>query len=60
MITRADRARDLPKKPVCVLGAGEHHDHSMISQMPDLTVTPAHVSGPRAFEMAGVAPTTST
>jgi len=54
VITRADRARDLPKEPVYVLGAAEHHDHSMISQMPDLTVTPAHVSGPRAMEMAGV------
>jgi acetyl-CoA acetyltransferase len=54
VITRADRARDLPKKPVYVLGAAEHHDHSIISQMPDLTVTPAHVSGPRAMEMAGV------
>jgi acetyl-CoA acetyltransferase len=54
VLTRADRARDLPKKPVYVLGAAEHHDHSMISQMPDLTVTPAHVSGPRALEMAGL------
>jgi acetyl-CoA acetyltransferase len=54
VLTRADRARDLPKKPVYVLGAAEHHDHSMISQMPDLTVTPAHSSGPRALEMAGL------
>ena len=28
----------------------------MISQMPDLTTTPGAVSGPRAFEMAGVRP----
>jgi acetyl-CoA acetyltransferase len=54
VLTSADRARDLPKKPVYVLGAAEHHDHLMISQMPDLTVTPAHSSGPRALEMAGV------
>jgi acetyl-CoA acetyltransferase len=54
VLTRADRARDLPKKPVYILGAAEHHDHSMISQMPDLTVTPAHSSGPRALEMAGL------
>jgi acetyl-CoA acetyltransferase len=54
VLTTADRARDLPKKPVYVLGAAEHHDHMMISQMPDLTVTPAHSSGPRAMEMAGV------
>jgi acetyl-CoA acetyltransferase len=54
VLTRADRARDLPKKPVYVLGSAEHHDHSIISQMPDLTVTPAHSSGPRALGMAGV------
>jgi acetyl-CoA acetyltransferase len=54
VLTRSDRARDLPKKPVWVLGAAEHHDHSMISQMPDLTITPAHNSGPRAMAMAGV------
>ena len=55
VITTAERARDLSKQPVWVLGAAEHHDHYMISQMPDLTVTPAHVSGPRALAMAGVA-----
>jgi acetyl-CoA acetyltransferase len=54
VITTAERARDLRKPPVWVLGAAEHHDHMMISQMPDLTVTPAHVSGPRALGMAGV------
>jgi acetyl-CoA acetyltransferase len=54
VLTSADRARDLPKKPVYVLSAAEYHDHNMISQMPDLTVTPAHSSGPRAMEMAGV------
>ena len=32
-----------------ILGAAEGHDHSMISQMPDLTRTPAQYSGPRAL-----------
>ena len=41
------------KPPVYVLGAGTCHDHSMISQMPDLTTTPGAVSGPAAFRMAG-------
>lgn len=54
VVTSAARARDAAKSPVWVLGAAEHHDHLMISQMPDLTVTPAHVSGPRALAMAGV------
>lgn len=56
VLTRADRAADLRQTPVYVLGAGTSHDHSMISQMPDLTVTPGAVSGPKAFQMAGVKP----
>lgn len=56
VMTRADRARDLAKPPIYVLGAGTSHSHMMISAMPDLTVTPASVSGPKAFEMAGVKP----
>jgi len=39
---------------VTVLGFGEHHDHSISSQMPDLTAGPGTVSGRRAFEMAGI------
>jgi acetyl-CoA acetyltransferase len=54
VMTSAERARDLPKPPVWVLGAASHGDHSMISQMPDLTTTAGAVSGPAAFEMAGV------
>ena len=54
VITSAARARDLPKQPVWVLGAAEYHDHSLMSQMPDLTVHPAKIAGDRAFEMAGV------
>jgi acetyl-CoA acetyltransferase len=54
VVTTAAHARDLPKKPVYVLGAAEYHDHSLISQMPDLTVHPAKDAGDRAFEMAGV------
>ncbi len=58
VLTSAERARDLKKKPVYVLGTGTHHDHAMmISTMPELTVTPGAVSAPRAFAMAGVKPT---
>jgi acetyl-CoA acetyltransferase len=56
VVTSADRARDLAKPPALVLGAGSHHTHSMISQMPDLTTTPGRVSGARAFAMAGLSP----
>ncbi len=54
VLTKAARARSAANKPVWVLGGAEHHDHYMISQMGDLTTTPARVSGPRALAMAGV------
>jgi acetyl-CoA acetyltransferase len=54
VITSAERAKDLKKRPVYVLGSGEAHTHWTLANMPDLTTTPASISGPRAFEMAGV------
>jgi acetyl-CoA acetyltransferase len=56
VLTSRERARDTREKPIAVLGFGEHHDHTMISQMPDLIAGPAKVSGPRAFAMAGLTP----
>ena len=56
VLTSAARAKDLARPPVYVLGAATAHYHMMISQMPDLCVTPGAVCGPRAFAMAGIAP----
>ncbi|MBI4506454.1 MAG: thiolase, partial [Chloroflexi bacterium] len=56
VITSAERAADLPKQPVYVLGSAEYSSHNGISQMPDLTVTGAAVTGPRAFARAGLTP----
>jgi acetyl-CoA acetyltransferase len=56
VVTSAERARDLRKPPAYVLGSATAQDHLMISQMPDLATTPGAVSGPRAFEMAGIKP----
>src|SRR3954454_17710457 len=56
VLASAERAAALAKPPIYVLGAATCHDHSMISQMPDLTTTPGAVSGPAAFAMAGVKP----
>ena len=53
-MTSAERARDLKKKPVWVLGVSEGQDHGILSQMPDLTSTYARVTGPAAMKMAGV------
>ena len=54
VLVRADRTRDLPGKPVYFLGAGAANHHRSIVAMPDLTVTAATESGPRAMDMAGV------
>ncbi len=54
VMTTVERARGLKQKPVIVMGVGEGHDHSMISQMPSYTSFAARHSGQRAFEMAGV------
>ena len=56
VLTRPERARDGPQRPVYLLGAAMAHHHRMISAMPDLTVTAAADSGPRAFAMAGYGP----
>ena len=56
IVTSAERAGDLAHPPVYLLGAGEAHWHRNISQMPDLTVSAAAESGPRAYAMAGVSP----
>lgn len=56
IVTRPDRAGDLEREPVYLLGAGEAHWHRHISQMPELTTTAATESGARAYEMAGLRP----
>jgi acetyl-CoA acetyltransferase len=56
VVTSSARARDLARAPVYVLGAASAASHTMISQMPDLTVTPGAVSGPSAFAQAGLTP----
>ncbi len=56
VITGARRARDLARPPAFVLGAASAVSHAMISQMPDLTVTPGAISGPAAFQAARLAP----
>ncbi len=56
LVTTEERARDLKQMPVFVLGSSESHTHTHISQMPDLTVTAAAMTGPLAFAEAGVRP----
>ncbi|NDZ14853.1 thiolase [Variovorax sp. WS11] len=56
VLVSAERARDLPKKPVYVLGNGTAVWNRQISSMKDLTVTAASQSGREAFAMAGLTP----
>ncbi len=56
VLVRADRARDLPKKPVYVLGNATANWNRQVSSMHDLTVTSASQSGREAFAMAGLTP----
>ena len=56
VLVRADRARDLPQKPVYVLGNATANWNRQVSSMHDLTVTAASQSGREAFAMAGLQP----
>jgi acetyl-CoA acetyltransferase len=56
VVTSAERARSLKKKPAYVLGCGQSVTHASISGMPDLTVTGALASGKAAYAMAALGP----
>ena len=53
VMTRIDRARDMAKLPVPVLGWGQAITHASISSMPDLTHTGAIQSGAAAYRDGG-------
>ncbi len=53
VLVRADRARDLKRKPVYLLGNATAVWNRQVSSMHDLTVTAAAESGARCFDMAG-------
>jgi acetyl-CoA acetyltransferase len=55
ILTTADRAKDLLRPPVYLLGTGQAVGHQMIAQMPDFNRADTFVmSGGRAFDMAGI------
>jgi acetyl-CoA acetyltransferase len=54
VMVRADRAKDLPRRPAYLLGSASSSSHRSIGSMPDLTVTAAVESGARAYAQAGV------
>lgn len=56
VLARKDRARDLRKPPVRILGFGAQVTKAHVSQQPDFIRTPTTVSGRRAFTQAGLSP----
>lgn len=54
VMTRADRARDLRRPPVTLLGGAAATWYAQISSAPDLTTTAAKESGARAYAQAGI------
>ena len=55
ILTKNDRVKDFPNKPVYIWGTGESVETPMISQMESLTSSKAFsVAGPRAMADAGI------
>jgi acetyl-CoA acetyltransferase len=56
IMTRADRAKSGPNKPVYILGAGLEQANAQIWETEKITTTPARVSAMRAYQMSGYGP----
>ncbi len=56
VLTSLDRARDLPRPPVRVLGYGEVSTNTSMAWPDDLATSGAAPAGRRAFAMAGLTP----
>jgi acetyl-CoA acetyltransferase len=56
VLTSEERARDLAKEPVWVLGSGEAINMTTMSEWDDFTESPAVRSGQQAFDRAGLTP----
>ena len=56
VLTSEERAKDLPRAPVYVLGSGETSSHTTMSEWEDFTESPAVRSGDLAFQRAGLTP----
>jgi acetyl-CoA acetyltransferase len=56
IVTTEERARDLKKIPVSILGTAGRQSHWNVCQAPDLTTTAGTLAGPEAFARAGLKP----
>jgi hypothetical protein len=49
-------SRDFPKRPVAILGVGQHHPHFSLMDAPNLTNLGGKKSSKLAYQMAGLTP----
>lgn len=56
VVSAAEAARDRPRRPVPILGAGQGHTHEHILAAPSLTDFGCHQAAERAFGQAGLKP----
>jgi acetyl-CoA acetyltransferase len=56
LVTSLERARDMKKKPVRILGAGEGHGAYHLYETRELPSSATSLAAKRAFDMAGLAP----
>jgi acetyl-CoA acetyltransferase len=56
IVSAGDRAADLKKTPVAILGTGQGHTHEHITEAPSLTSFGCKESSRQAFDEAGVRP----
>ncbi len=56
LVTRAERARNFPKRPVLILGMGQHHPHQSLMDASSLTTLGGKRSSEMAYQMAGLGP----
>jgi acetyl-CoA acetyltransferase len=56
LVTSAERAHDLKKPPIYILGMGQHHPHASLAQADELATLGSAASSKRAYSMAGLGP----
>ncbi|MGH3401965.1 MAG: thiolase family protein [Streptosporangiaceae bacterium] len=56
VVTSADRAKDLPNKPVYITAMGAYHPQASVAQADELSTLGGARSSARAYRMAGIGP----
>jgi acetyl-CoA acetyltransferase len=56
IVTTAERAADLAKRPVYIAGFGQHHPHNSLMDAATITTGGGRVASEQAYRMAGLTP----